>query len=119
VADMTAHDVYGRYDNEGRYLGGPGDCEHRTVGSHRAWCLTCMEWCYPDAMCARCQLATPRVTVRVRDEALLHAATQAVVDEMYSWDLIRPDGAWAVLGDPWRFAEHVAEAVLDVLEEET
>jgi len=54
VADMTAHDVYGYYDSEGRYLGGPGDCWHRTVGPHRAWCLTCHEWCYPAAMCARC-----------------------------------------------------------------
>jgi len=46
-----------RYDAEGRYLGGPGDCEHRTVGPHRAWCLTCSEWCYPGAMCLRCTLA--------------------------------------------------------------
>jgi hypothetical protein len=21
--------------------------EHRTVGSHRAWCHDCSEWCYP------------------------------------------------------------------------
>lgn len=21
---------------------------HRTVGTHRAWCLRCQEWCYPD-----------------------------------------------------------------------
>jgi len=46
-----------RYDAEGRYRGGPGDCEHRTVGPHRAWCLTCQEWCYPGAMCLRCTLA--------------------------------------------------------------
>jgi hypothetical protein len=46
--------VTARYDSEGRYLGGPGLCEHRTVGSHRAWCFTCSEWCYPDAMCVRC-----------------------------------------------------------------
>jgi len=108
-----------RYDAEGRFLGGSSpECEHRTVGSHRAWCLTCSEWCYPRAMCARCQLATPRVTVRARDEDVLRAATQAVVDEMYSWDLIRPDGAWPVVGDPRRFAEHVADAVLDVVMEE-
>lgn len=45
----------------------------------------------------------------------LREATQAVVDELYSWDLIRPDGAWPVLGDPFRFAEHVADSVMDVL----
>lgn len=27
----------------------PRECgEHRTVGSHRAWCYDCTEWCYPD-----------------------------------------------------------------------
>jgi hypothetical protein len=28
--------------------------EHRTVGSHRAWCLDCGEWCYPDEWCDCC-----------------------------------------------------------------
>lgn len=30
--------------------------EHRTAGSHRAWCHDCGEWCYPreDAMCLGC-----------------------------------------------------------------
>jgi len=45
-----------RFDADGRYLGGPSaECEHRTVGSHRAWCLTCSEWCYPHLMCTRCE----------------------------------------------------------------
>jgi hypothetical protein len=48
-----------RYDAENRFLGGPGrSCEHRTVGSHRAWCLTCVEWCYPKALCVRCECAS-------------------------------------------------------------
>jgi len=28
--------------------------EHRTVGSHRAWCHDCGEWCYPDIPCRGC-----------------------------------------------------------------
>lgn len=35
----------------------PRDCgEHRTVGSHRAWCFDCTEWCYPheDTACDGC-----------------------------------------------------------------
>lgn len=32
--------------------------EHRTVGSHRAWCFDCHEWCYPnvDMACRGCEL---------------------------------------------------------------
>ncbi len=52
-----------RFDEDGRYLGGPSPgCEHRTVG-HRAWCLTCHEWCYPHLMCIRCERAA-RPTAR-------------------------------------------------------
>lgn len=32
--------------------GGPS--EHRTVGSHRAWCYDCQEWCYPVIPCDCC-----------------------------------------------------------------
>ncbi len=50
-----------RFDAEGRYLGGLSEeCEHRSVGSHRAWCLTCQEWCYPEAMCPRCERSARR-----------------------------------------------------------
>lgn len=28
--------------------------EHRTVGSHRAWCHDCGEWCYPESACPGC-----------------------------------------------------------------
>lgn len=38
--------------HEPRYCG-----EHRTVGPHRAWCWQCTEWCYPEQLCARCELA--------------------------------------------------------------
>ena len=37
----------------------PRECgEHRTVGSHRAWCYACTEWCYPRiaAACRGCQM---------------------------------------------------------------
>lgn len=37
----------------------PRECdEHRTVGPHRAWCLSCTEWCYPnmEAACVGCQV---------------------------------------------------------------
>lgn len=48
-----------KFDAEGRFLGhDPSEgCEHRTVGSHRAWCLTCGEWCYPNIPCVRCERA--------------------------------------------------------------
>lgn len=31
-----------------------GAADHRTVGSHRAWCLREGEWCYPDSLCRCC-----------------------------------------------------------------
>ena len=36
--------------------GVPGALEHRTVGSHRAWCFNDGEWCYPESelMCPCC-----------------------------------------------------------------
>lgn len=34
----------------------PRECgEHRTVGSHRAWCFACGEWCYPKIPCQGCE----------------------------------------------------------------
>ena len=47
------------YDDAGNFEGHqPRACgDHRTVGSHRAWCFDCSEWCYPnfDAGCIRCR----------------------------------------------------------------
>lgn len=38
------------------FEGHPGsDCEHRTVGPHRAWCFHCNEWCSPNGPCVRCE----------------------------------------------------------------
>jgi hypothetical protein len=44
------------FDEAGNFEGFQGrDChEHRTAGSHRAWCFDCSEWCYPDVPCVRC-----------------------------------------------------------------
>jgi hypothetical protein len=44
------------FDEEGLFFGfTPRTCgEHRTVGSHRAWCHDCQEWCYPATPCVRC-----------------------------------------------------------------
>jgi hypothetical protein len=28
--------------------------EHRTLGSHRAWCFDCGEYCYPNIPCSGC-----------------------------------------------------------------
>lgn len=46
------------FDGKGNFEGyQPRSCgEHRTVGSHRAWCFDCSEWCYPGDPCVRCQL---------------------------------------------------------------
>jgi hypothetical protein len=57
-----------RFDDDARYLGGPSEqCEHRTVGSHRAWCLTCGEWCHPNGLCVRCERATNTKARRPHD----------------------------------------------------
>ena len=40
------------------------DCgEHRTVGSHRAWCFDCTAWCYPEEGCPGCQV--PQLLARI------------------------------------------------------
>lgn len=45
------------WDEHGNFLGHePRECgEHRTVGSYRAWCFDCGEWCYPGDPCVRCE----------------------------------------------------------------
>lgn len=57
--------VYDEHPEHGRRFHGfqPRECgEHRTVGSHRAWCFDCGEWCYPKAPCVRCEIVTLRPT---------------------------------------------------------
>ena len=39
--------------------------EHRTVGTHRAWCHDCGEWCYPTIPCQGCDVV-PEDWVRVQ-----------------------------------------------------
>jgi hypothetical protein len=36
------------------WTGVEGSTEHRTVGSHRAWCYQDNEWCYPNIWCDCC-----------------------------------------------------------------
>lgn len=54
------------YSSDGNFHGhSPRDCgEHRTVGSHRAWCHDCREWCYPDEPCVRCVARPDAATLR-------------------------------------------------------
>lgn len=47
----------------------PRECgEHRTVGTHRAWCYQCQEWCYPSTSeglpCRGCELPMLRARIR-------------------------------------------------------
>lgn len=59
---MTAPDPEAAIrDVEQRFHGFKGSpCgEHRTVGSHRAWCFDCGEWCYPSSPCRGCESVTP------------------------------------------------------------
>jgi Sigma-70, region 4 len=45
---------------EKNWEGLPNSTEHRTVGSHRAWCYADAEWCYPGTLCLCCdQLGVP------------------------------------------------------------
>jgi hypothetical protein len=58
--------------------------EHRTVGSHRAWCFDCSEWCYSgdiEMACPRCLL--PRLFAQRND--LLQA-----LEEIASWPVRVP-----------------------------
>lgn len=55
------------YDTAGNFEGHePRECnEHRTVGPHRAWCFDCVEWCYPQAPCVRCEVVGLRAMAGV------------------------------------------------------
>lgn len=73
--------------HEGRECG-----EHRTVGSHRAWCYDCQEWCYPAAPCNRCELPKLRDARKAVAETLI-AAGRMVTSDSRDWSLSRSD-AW-------------------------
>ena len=64
--------------------------EHRTVGSHRAWCFDCSEWCYPriDAACRGCELPALRAALARRDaaiQAVRDMLTELVADKRSLW----------------------------------
>lgn len=56
--ELDAPTAKPEFDGQGNFVGLDLNmtCEHRTVGPHRAWCFQCGEWCYPDDLCARCEL---------------------------------------------------------------
>lgn len=63
----------------------PRECgDHRTVGSYRAWCYDCTEWCYPAAPCRGCEVRALRdalaEAVKVIDSL---ADQQAMPDDFY------------------------------------
>ena len=44
--------------------------EHRTVGSHRAWCHDCTEWCYPEIPCRGCKIPQLELALTEANELL-------------------------------------------------
>lgn len=58
--DMVRQAMYAA--DTGNFLGhSDRECgEHRTVGTHRAWCHDCSTWCYPGAPCGGCELPVLR-----------------------------------------------------------
>lgn len=71
-----------RRDAEGNFLGLSGrECgEHRTVGTYRAWCHDCGEWCSPQSPCARCELPPLRTELDV-----LRAERDRLVESRTFW----------------------------------
>ncbi|MDF1596970.1 MAG: hypothetical protein P1T08_12900 [Acidimicrobiia bacterium] len=63
------------------FEGVEGSFEHRTVGPHRARCLTDSEWCYPDDLCDCCRetLGYRKVWVGADDEATIDRATPVLI----------------------------------------
>lgn len=49
---------------EKNWEGLPNSGEHRTVGSHRAWCYDDVEWCYPGTLCKCCDQQTVPISWR-------------------------------------------------------
>jgi hypothetical protein len=69
---MTIKPTQPQYDEDGHFEGyEPRFCgEHRTVGSHRAWCFDCAEWCYPNGVMA-CEGCLPHLNGRELLDALI------------------------------------------------
>lgn len=53
--------------------------EHRTVGSYRAWCHDCSQWCYPEMPCNGCQI--PKLEAEINKLN----AEKAETIEVLSW----------------------------------
>lgn len=73
------------------FEGHGGEGEHRTVGSHRAWCHLCGEWCYPGNPCgqARCCAENVSKEVRVDPVVLTMAVRYCLGRDTYAPGLIR------------------------------
>lgn len=92
------------------------DCgEHRTVGSHRAWCYECTEWCYPDAPCKGCEIPMLKAELQKRDEekARLVEEFRILAKEWAADAAVEPDGRLAdrfnTRGDVWDTAAQLLE----------
>lgn len=91
----------------------PRDCgEHRTVGPHRAYCLDCSEWCYPDSEmgCKGCRIP---ILEAARDSRYSFTRDQ-LIDALTHMEATVPvDGRKTVLLN----AESMADAIIEGLED--
>lgn len=82
--------------------------EHRTVGSHRAWCHDCHEWCYPSDGCRGCK--APKM------ERALDTVRDALT-KLQTWDMLTLDAegdGQATADAPW--ARGLIAKALEALE---
>lgn len=63
VQALLAEPPVAIYEGE-NFMGFEGGPEHRTVGSHRAWCHAASEWCYPSLPCRLCEPPIEPVALR-------------------------------------------------------
>ena len=79
----------------------PRECgEHRTVGTHRAWCHECAEWCYPELPCKGCPLPTLRGPATARPETHSEAHSAPVPPAAAATDDSAGEPHEAVSGAP-------------------
>ncbi len=79
-------------DQDGpNFEGHGGGGEHRTVGSHRAWCHLCQEWCYPGDPCGQEKCCTEHVSkdVSVDPVVLTMAVRYCLGRSSYAPGLVR------------------------------
>lgn len=71
-------------DTRGHFEGfEPRECrDHRTVGTYRAWCHDCAEWCYPSSPCARCELPMLRRIVATTRAMVYSGCTDATFGDV-------------------------------------